>query len=127
MMRARIVFLSAALWVLAAPAVACGVCIEDKVAVTYDHAVVMDATARSHVVVFAAVEAKGDAQRAARAVKSAAVRVRGVDRATVRAAASPAALSFALDPAVAAPEQALASIERASPTPVKLSLLRVLR
>jgi len=38
-----------------------------------------------------------------------------------------AALSFALDPAVAAPEQALASIERASPTPVKLSLLRVVR
>ena len=127
MMRARVVLLSAALWVLAGPAVACGVCIEDKVAVTYDHAVVIDATARRHVVVFAAVEAKGDAQRAARDVKSAAVRVRGVDRETVRAAASPAALSFAIDPAVAAPEQALVSIERASSTPVKLSLLRVVR
>jgi hypothetical protein len=127
MMRAPNLLLAAVLWACVGTAAACGVCIEDKVAVTYDHAVVTDATARKHVVVFAAVEAKGDAQRAARDVKSAALRVRGVDRETVRAAASPAALSFALDPAVAAPEQALISIERASPTPVKLSLLRVVR
>jgi hypothetical protein len=53
--------------------------------------------------------------------------IAALDRETVRAAASPAAVSFALDPAVAAPAQALVSIERASSTPVKLSLLRVVR
>jgi hypothetical protein len=109
-------------------ACACGVCIEDKVAVTYDHAVVTEATARRHVVVFAAIDGKADAQVLAREAKSAAARSRGVDRGSVRSASSPAALSFALDPGVQAPEAALGAIERAAGTPgLRLTLLRVVR
>jgi hypothetical protein len=109
-------------------AAACGACIEDKVAVTYDHAVVREATARRHVVVFAAMDANADAQALARDVKGAAARARGVDRDSVRAASEPPALSFALDPAVQAPEAALAAIEKSSGRPgLRLTLLRVIR
>ena len=122
-MRAR------ALWAfvgaLAAPAAfACGVCVEDKIAVTYDYDVVQQAAARHHVVVFAAVEASFDPQ----ALRNAAARVPGVDRASVRAATSPRALSFALDPRRSNPLAALAAIEREPALAgVRLSLIRVMR
>jgi hypothetical protein len=110
---------------LAAPAAfACGVCVEDKIAVTYDYDVVRHATARHHVVVFAAVEAPFDPQ----ALKKAAARVPGVDGATGRAAISPRALSFALDPRRSNPLAALAAIEREPAlSGVRLSLIRVMR
>ena len=34
-------------------AIACGACVEDRVAATYDHAVMTQAVARHHVLVFA--------------------------------------------------------------------------
>ncbi|HEY1326313.1 MAG TPA: hypothetical protein VGI14_05200 [Casimicrobiaceae bacterium] len=112
----------------ALPAWACGVCVEDKVAATYDHAVVTRAVERRHVVVFAAIEGSGDAQALSRRVRNAASRSAGVDRSSVRASADPAALSFALDPRAAAPEAALAAIEKAASAPgLKLELLRVAR
>ena len=122
------VALALALLAAAASAGACGVCIEDKVAVTYDHAVVTRATGRNHIVVFAAIGGAGDPRAAAREVKAAAARVRGVDRDSVRSAASPAAVSFALDPAVVSAESAVSAIERAAHAPgLKLSVLRILR
>lgn len=130
MMRTRRCFTfaaAAALLMIAPASLACGVCIEDKIAVTYDHAVVMRATARRQVVVFAAVESTADAARVARDVSAAAARVSGIDRDSVRIAASPSALSFALDPGVASPEQALAAIARTARVPVRLSVLRVVR
>jgi len=114
-----------ALAALPLQALACGACIEDKVAVTYDHAVVTEAAARRHVVVFAAVDGAGaDAARSAQA----AARVSGVTRGSVRSAASPAALSFALDPKVQTPEAALAAIARRMGAPAAhLTLIRVMR
>jgi hypothetical protein len=113
---------------LAAPlaALACGACIEDKIAAAYDHAVVASAAANHRIVVFAGVEGAGDAAKQAESVKRAAARVRGVDRASIRAAASPSALSFALDPRARDPLAALSAIEKAVPG-TQLTLLRVVR
>jgi hypothetical protein len=117
---------AAAFAAICLPAQACGVCIDDKVAATYDHAIVMRAMERRHVVVFA--EAAGNATGAdlARAMKAAAARVRGIDRESVRSAPAPLTLSFALDAKVRTPEDALAAVERGMPG-VKLAMLRVMR
>jgi hypothetical protein len=105
----------------------CGVCIEDKVAATYDHAVVIRAIERRHVVVFASGEGAA-APGSERALKAGAARVRGIDRASVRSAAAPLAVSFALDANVRTPEDALAAVERAAAVPgLRLTLLRVMR
>ena len=107
---------------------ACGYCVEDKIAATYDHAVVTEAAARHHVVVFAAVEGSGVPAEASRVLKEAAARLKGVDRGSVRAADSPRALSFALDPRSATPEAALAAIQREPRAAgVRLTLIRVMR
>ena len=111
-----------------APVLACGVCIEDRIAATYDHAVVTRAAARHHVVVFAAVEGPGVPSEASLGLRKAAARMKGVDRGTVRAADSPRALSFALDPRASTPDAALAAITRAPGVAnVRLSLIRVMR
>ena len=47
--------LVAALLLAAAPAFGCGVCVEDKIASCYDHAVVTSAKARGHAVAFFAI------------------------------------------------------------------------
>lgn len=112
---------------MAAPAWGCGVCVEDKVAATYDHAVVTRAAAHHRVVVFAAVEGRGAAKDLAGEAKQAASAVAGVDRHSVRSAHEPApALSFALDPRAQTPRAALTAIEeRTRDRHVKLTLLRV--
>jgi len=119
-----------AAWALAAApaALACGICVEDKVAATYDYGVVTHAAARHRVVVFAAVDGPGDAAARALSLKQAAGRLAGVDRKSVRTAASPRALSFALDPRAATPESALAKLEREpSLRGVRLTLIKVMR
>ncbi len=109
-------------------ALACGICVEDKVAATYDHAVITRATARHHVVVFAAVEGPAEARAQAGAVRQAAARVRGVDAGSVRTASAPQALSFALDPRAASPESALAAIARdPAARGARLTLIKVMR
>jgi len=117
-----------ALALLIAPlqACACGACIEDKVAATYDHAVIERARARHQSVVFAAIDGKADAATLAREVKRAAARAPGVDVDSIRTTAEPAALSFAVDPRVATPDATLAAIARAgSRQGVTLEMLRV--
>ena len=124
-MKAHLCLLVASL--AASTALACGVCIEDKVASTYDHAVVSKAAADHRVMVFAAVDGHGSAKALAASAKRAAGQVAGVDRASVRAAAEPAAaVSFALDPRALTPEAALGAIaQNASQKGMKLTLLRV--
>jgi len=109
-------------------AAACGVCIEDKVAITYDHAVVVRALAERHIIVFIGVDGVGDPATLVKDARRTAERVRGVDRSSVRAAASPAALSFALDPTMQTPKSAVETIEREVRTSgLKLTVLRVMR
>ena len=107
---------------------ACGVCLQDKVAATYDHAVVTRALEQHRVVVFAEPRATVDAALLSKAVASAAARTPGVDPATVRTNASPASLSFVLDPRRAQPAEALASIRKsANVKGLELDLLEVRR
>ena len=90
-------------------AMACGVCVEDKVAATYDHALVQRALEKHRVVVFAEPRTSIDAARL-RAVAAAAARAPGVEAATVRTSAAPQSVSFVLDPKRASPGTTLASL-----------------
>ena len=106
---------------------ACGVCIDDKVAAAYDHAVVTRAHEQGRVVVFAEPSMARDAPLAMRRVAERAGRVRGIDAATVRTSAAPAAISFVLDPRVASPDRALAALAAAAHVPgLRLHTLRIL-
>ena len=73
---------------------ACGVCVEDKVAATYDHAVVMKAGALRHLVVFGEIDGAVDMNAVTTGLPAAAKRVYGIDRVTLRTSASPPAFSF---------------------------------
>lgn len=106
---------------LAAPAAwACGVCVEDKVAATYDYAVVQRALAHGQVVVYCEMSGRAAEAR----LRHAAAQVSGVDAGTVRISAEPAALSFALDPARRSPAAAAAALQHAVPG-VHLHVIRV--
>lgn len=86
----------------------CGACIEDKMAATYDDAVVQKAAAKQHLVVFCDVKGPLSADLLVSAVKG----VPGVDPTSVRTSTEPAALSFALDPSKVTPEEAVAETSR---------------
>jgi len=84
---------------LAAPVLACGHCVEDKIAAAYDHAVVVQALERKHAVAYFALEGTmppGAATR--RKLRALAESLAGVERGTVRVSSESASLSFAFDP-----------------------------
>jgi len=78
-------------------ALACGYCVEDKIASTYDHAVVKQALAQKHHVAFFHVEGPL-APDSKRWLEAAAASVPGVDAKSVRAAPETLTLSLAFDP-----------------------------
>ena len=90
-------------------AVLCGVCVEDKVAATYDHALVQQALQRGRVVVFAEPRAPIDSVHL-KALATAAARAPGVEAKTVKTSASPTSVSFVLDPRRASAKQTLAAL-----------------
>ena len=96
---------------VAAPAAwACGVCVEDKVAATYDHAVIQRAAATGKAMVYCEIHGSLDPRR----WQGAARRVRGLDPASVRVSREPAAISFALD-SQQSPQAAVAALQKAMP------------
>ena len=79
-------------------ALACGHCVEDKIAAAYDHAVIVRAVDARHKVAFLSLEgtlARSQERSLARAVEKTA----GVDHGTVRVSLEGGAVSFAYDPA----------------------------
>lgn len=100
---------------------ACGVCADDKVAATYDHAVMQRAKQAGQLVVFCELSGVIDERR----VTAAAARQRGVDRASIRVSTNPAAMSFALDARRQSPEAAVAAIRKAAPEGTHVSILKV--
>jgi len=94
----RLVLLAALL--AAYPAAhACGYCVEDGIAATYDHAVIQHALGARHQVAFFALEGRlagGDALRGA--IQRALASTVGIDRGSIRVSIENAALSFAFDP-----------------------------
>jgi hypothetical protein len=80
---------------LAGEAAACGYCVEDKIAATYDHAVVTGALAQGHHVVFFHVDGPPVTRRA---LENAVSSVAGIDRRSVRISPDLLTLSVAFDP-----------------------------
>ena len=106
---------------------ACGVCIDDKVAATYDHAVVTRAVARHQLMVFGEIAGAVDMKVATSRIARAAPEVPGIDRRSVRTSLAPAAFSFALDPAARAPDAAVAELQKRLHVPgATLVVLRVM-
>lgn len=101
---------------------ACGACLEDKVAATYDYAVIQRARANGDVVVFCDIRGSVAPDR----LRAAARVVKGLDVASVRISREPPALSFALDSARQSPEEAAAALERAAPG-AHVNIVRLIR
>ena len=104
-----------------AAALACGACVEDKVAATYDHAVMTRALASGDLVVFCEVDGRFDSPRLAQAMR----RVHGVRRESVRVSAEPAALSFAVDPKLQSAQAAVSAAQRTLPAGSRLTVVRL--
>jgi hypothetical protein len=84
----------------ATTALACGFCVEDKVAAVYDHALVSRALGAGHHVAFCGIEGVVTGRAAQRGeITRALDGVAGVDRGSVRVSLVHATLSFAFDPA----------------------------
>jgi len=117
------VFFCAALF--AATAGACGVCVEDKMALTYDHTVAQQTYARGHLLLFCELHGQLGAANLD-AIKNNIARVRGINAQTIRISSQPLTLSFALDPALQSRESALAALQQVLPDGVQAVLLGVL-
>ena len=122
-MKAALLLCAAALAAPTLPARACGACVEDKVAATYDFQVISRAAAHGEVVVFCEVDGALDRT----ALRQAARRVRGVRADSVRISAAPAALSFALDPARQSPQAAVAAAQLGLPAGTHLTIVRLMQ
>ena len=120
-----VAIIAAGLAIAAPSASACGVCVDDKVAATYDHAVIERAAASGQQVVFVAVDGPVDGDALGRKIGKA--RIKGVVAGTVRLSATPAAFSFVLD-AREDPARAVAGFRRAlGDSPAQLTLVRIAR
>ena len=106
---------------------ACGACVEDRIAATYDHAIVGAAIAKHQQVVFVAVDGPISAEMLNTRIVAAAPKVRGVRAGTLRTSLSPPAFSFALD-AEREPEVAVSDFRRAvGVSGARLTLVRIMR
>lgn len=97
----------------AAPAHACGHCVEDKVAAVYDHGVVTQARLQKHNVAFFAIAGplvNNDAQK--RSIEEIVKSLKGVDRNSIHVSLALAALSFSFDPRRSSFASAQAAIEK---------------
>ena len=96
---------------LIAPAIsaACGACDEDKVAATYDHAVVSRAVAAGDVLVYGRIDGRFDGTR----LSSVTRRIVGIRAASIRVSSEFRALSFAVDTRPRPASQTLSAIRRA--------------
>lgn len=79
-------------------ALACGVCVEDKIAAVYDHAAVHQALAAKRTVVFFHIDGKLVADsRTKRTISDIARATSGVDAASVRVSCELASMALAFD------------------------------
>jgi hypothetical protein len=109
-------------------AAACGVCIEDKMAATYDHAVITSAVNQGHAVVFAemiGVPSSNAAQT--RKIIQAFEATPGVDRGSVRVSLNPAAISFAIDERKTEVQGIFAAAKSTLKSGVRFEIIRTLR
>jgi len=119
----------AALLLLAPAAVvlACGYCVEDRIAAAYDHSVIVRSLERKHEVAFLAIEGPVAASPAfRREIRDALESLGGIDRGTARISPDAASLSFAYDPARRKLGPIIGALEKKlAPKGLRISLLRV--
>ncbi|WBY03625.1 hypothetical protein PE066_08860 [Ramlibacter tataouinensis] len=121
MRRAGLPFATALL--LAAPAAwPCGTCAEDKVAATYDHALLQRAASQGRVMVFCEVAGAWD--RAA--LQAAARRTRGIDPDSLRFSREQSAMSFALDTRRQSAQGAALAIQQAAAAGTRVRVVQVM-
>ena len=112
-MRARFAIATFVLAIHAPVALACGYCVEDKIASAYDHAVVTRSLAQKHHVAFFHIDgaiAPGDASK--RSLEALAESTPGVDKGSVRVVVDTATMSVAFDPARAPLVAVQAALDR---------------
>ncbi|HEX7055427.1 MAG TPA: hypothetical protein VF211_16000 [Burkholderiales bacterium] len=115
-----------ALLAFASSALACGYCVEDKIAAVYDHAAVTQAKARKHTVVYFAIDGviRDSPARLAKIVHS----VPGVQKGSARVSAEFSALAVSFDPRATTLPALQSSLEKAlKPRGLELLLLDTMR
>lgn len=124
----RLITFVAALLLQSPIALACGYCIEDKIATVYDHAVVTSALTAKHSIAFFAIEgtlAMTDQQR--QTIERLVRLSRGIDPGSARISVESAALSIAFDPARVSLEDVHRSLQHNfARKHLSLQLLRVM-
>jgi hypothetical protein len=128
-MTTRVGLLIAAMMTMTVPtaAHACGACVEDKVAATYDHAVIHAAIAKHRQVVFVAVDGAVDAKKIGAQIAAAAPTIHGIVAGTLRTSVAPPAFSFGIE-AAENPARAVAGFRRAlADSGVRLTMVRIMR
>ncbi len=110
------------------PVAACGVCIEDKVAATYDFEVAAAATKKQHAVLFFELQgAVANDPKTVQAIAAAAAKVRGVERDSTRVSLQPAAVSVVVNPKRHATADMQARLQQAlAPWRLQPKLLRTI-
>ena len=121
--RRALVFAAALVVFAPAASLACGACVEDKIAATYDHGVVEQAVANGDVIVFCEITGSLDAQRLMQTTR----RVHGIKPKSVRVSAQPPALSFAVDPNVRSPQAAVDAAQRSLTPGTRLTIVHLRR
>ena len=113
---------------LAAPlAQGCGDCVEDRMAATYDHDLVVVAMGRGHQIVFTDVTSQALTRTEWHLLSWTVQSVRGMMKGSVRISKSPMALSFEIDPKATAAAAAIREINRrVGKQPVRVSLIRTM-
>jgi hypothetical protein len=108
-------------------AFACGVCIDDKIASCYDHALITHERARGNEVAFFAIQGSLPQDEATRAMLRRTLEsTPGVLRGSARFSVENAALSFAYDPRRGNAVAIAQKVERRLSPGLTLSLLRVI-
>ena len=81
---------------LASPVMACGYCVEDKIAAVYDYASVTRAAAQKHTVAYFAID--GMIRDPASSLKTMIERTRGVEKGSARISVEARAVAVSFDP-----------------------------
>lgn len=120
--------LLAALLALSQNGLACGYCVEDKMAAVYDYAAVTRAFAQKHQVAFFHIDgALAPGAGTKRAIEGLASSASGADRGTARVSPESAALSVAFDPQRTSVASLQAALEhKLAATKNSLMLLQVM-
>ncbi len=117
--------IACALLCLPVDAMACGLCIEDKMAATYDHAMVMQAYSQGHSVAFVDMQTVANIDEAlTKKIVRTLEAATAVDRGSVRVSIDPATASFAFDAHKVAVEDILTTVNRGLTPQMELVLIR---